>query len=185
MCGSSLHSWGTYCVNIEKMCVPSGLSVLSSVVGMTPSLNGSSAGRPSRASWNARSMNSIVGDISTEPVWCSAIPSLGSAVKLGSSASARLILTTPERVFHRSMSVDEVLGQLGARQLLEEGGLGVQARHDQRRPQLLAADEDDAGRATVAGRDTLSTRASVRISAPNARAERAIAADTAPMPPSG
>ena len=30
------------------------------------------AGRPSRASMNARSMNSMVGAISTEPVWCSA-----------------------------------------------------------------------------------------------------------------
>ena len=108
MCGDSLHSWGTYWVNIEKMWVPSGLRVLSSVVGITPSLNGISAARPSRASWKARSMNSIDGDISTEPVWCSANPPsspvLGLAVKLGSSASARLIFTTPERVFQRSMS---------------------------------------------------------------------------------
>ena len=59
------------------MCVPSGFSVLSSVVGMTPSLNGSSAGRPPRASWNAASMNSIVGAISTEPVWCSAMTAAG------------------------------------------------------------------------------------------------------------
>ena len=80
--GSSLQSAGTHWVNSEKMCVPSGFSVRSSVVGITPSQNGATAGRPSRASMKARSMYSIVGAISTDPVWCSACPSLGSAVKL-------------------------------------------------------------------------------------------------------
>ena len=42
--------------------------MVSSVVGMTPSLNGINAGLPARASWNAASMYSIVGAISTEPV---------------------------------------------------------------------------------------------------------------------
>ena len=68
MCGAFAHSAGTHWVNSDMMCVPSGFNVLSKVVGMTPSLNGSSAGLPARASWNAASMYSIVGAISTEPV---------------------------------------------------------------------------------------------------------------------
>ena len=68
MCGASAHAAGTHCVNSDMMCVPSGLRVVSNVVGITPSLNGISAGRPARASWNAASMYSIVGAISTEPV---------------------------------------------------------------------------------------------------------------------
>ena len=56
MCGSSLQSAGTHWVNSDMMWVPSGLSVLSNAVGMTPSLNGRTAAFPSRASRKARSM---------------------------------------------------------------------------------------------------------------------------------
>ncbi len=77
---------------------------------MTPSLNGSMAGLPTRASWNAASRYSIVGAISIEPVRCSAIPELGLAVKLGSSDSATLTFTTPLRVLKCSMSLTKSSG---------------------------------------------------------------------------
>jgi len=41
-------------------------------------------------------------------------------VKSGSSASARLILTTPLRVFQRSMSVTKVVGQVRPADVIEE-----------------------------------------------------------------
>ena len=78
---------------------------------MTPSLNGRTAATPFLASWNACSMYGMVGAISTEPVWCSCRFVPGSAVKSGSSASARLILTTPLRVFQCSMSVTKSSGR--------------------------------------------------------------------------
>ena len=74
------------------------------------SLNGAVEGRPLRASWNARSTNSIVGAMSRDPVWWSCRLWPGLAVKLGSSDSARLIFTTPLRVFHRSMSLTKSAG---------------------------------------------------------------------------
>ena len=68
MCGWACQPSGTHCVNSDMMWVPSGDRVLSNEVGMTPSLNGRAAGRPSRASWKARSMYSMLGAISTDPV---------------------------------------------------------------------------------------------------------------------
>ena len=56
-------------------------------------------------------MYGMVGAISTEPVWCSCRFVPGSAVKSGSSARARLILTTPLRVFQCSMSVTKSSGR--------------------------------------------------------------------------
>ena len=73
-------------------------------------------------------MYSIVGAISTEPVWCSCRLVPGSAVKSGSSASARLILTTPLRVFQRSMSVTKSAGRFCAADMVKERGARVQAR---------------------------------------------------------
>jgi len=43
-------------VNSDIMWYPSGTSVLSNAVGMTPSLNGLTAGTPFLASWKACSM---------------------------------------------------------------------------------------------------------------------------------
>ena len=68
MCGASFQSDGTHWVNSDMMWYPSGTSVASKAVGMTPSLNGRTAGLPSRASVKARSMYGMVGAISTEPV---------------------------------------------------------------------------------------------------------------------
>ena len=56
VCGSSDQSDGTHWVNRDMMCVPSGERVLSKAVGITPSENGATAGRPFLASWKARSM---------------------------------------------------------------------------------------------------------------------------------
>ena len=97
---------------------------------MTPLLNGRRAGRPSRASMNARSMYCMVGAISTEPVWCSCRFVPGSAVKSGSSASARLILTTPLRVFQCSMSVTKSSGRFCAADVVQERGARVQRGDD-------------------------------------------------------
>ena len=71
-------------------------------------------------------------------------------MKLGSSASARLIFTTPLRVFQCSMSRDEVVGQLGARNLVEEGDLRVQRGDHQRRVDLVAVLEHRAVHPAVA-----------------------------------
>ena len=56
MCGASFQSAGTHWVNSDMMWYPSGTSVESKAVGMTPSLNGRTAGMPFLASWKACSM---------------------------------------------------------------------------------------------------------------------------------
>ena len=129
-------------------------------------------------------MNSTVGAISTEPVWCSASPLLGSAVKFGSSPSARLIFTTPLRVFHRSMSVTNAGGQFAARYLVEEGDLRVQRGHDERRVHLVAIGEHGPADPSAAHDQPVDASVSADLGTELA-ADAAIAADTAPMPPSG
>ena len=105
-------------------------------------------------------------------------------MKFGSSASARLILTTPERVFHRSMSETKSSGRsvrgrwsrkaiLGCRLVTTSGAVScspLSSTTPVTWPLLVLTD---------------STRVLVRSSAPNVRADLAIAAETAPMPPSG
>jgi hypothetical protein len=59
-------------------------------------------------------MYSMVGAISTEPVWCSCSWDPGSAMKSGSSARARLIFTTPLRDFQCSMSETKSSGRYSA-----------------------------------------------------------------------
>ena len=50
-----------------------------------------------------------------------------------------MTLTVPDRVFHRSMSVDELGGQLVAVEQPEEGDLRVSGGDDDRAGELLAA----------------------------------------------
>ena len=88
-------------MNSETTCAPSGASDGSSVVGITPSENGSVAGRPARASSNDRSIWSIEGAISNPP---EKSRQSGSAASVGSRLIAQLIFTTPERVDQCSMS---------------------------------------------------------------------------------
>ena len=83
-------------------------------------------------------MYSMVGAISTEPVWCSCRLEPGSAMKSGSSARARLIFTTPLRVFQCSMSPGEVRRQVLPADLVQERGPRVQGGHDHPGPQLVA-----------------------------------------------
>src|SRR6266545_3981278 len=115
--GASAQSSGTHWVNIEKLWTPSGINVLSRVVGMTPSTNGRSAPFRNRwASWNASSAYWGEKHSSTEPVWWSWSSLPGSAMKSGSSLMARLIFTTPLRVRQFSMSRTKSAGSsFGAR----------------------------------------------------------------------
>ena len=109
----------------------------------------------------------------------------GSAVNSGSSASARLIFTVPQRVRQCSMSSTNVVGSCDSFDLLEERDLRVDRGDDERRRQLLAAVERDADARGRRGSGPARPRAFVRISAPNDCAAAAHASPTAPMPPSG
>ena len=125
----------------------------------------------------------MVGAISTEPVWCSCRLVPGSAVKSGSSDRARLILTTPLRVFQCSMSVTKSSGRFARPTWSRNAVRGCRLVTT-----TLAVSRWPFSSSTPAARPLLSrirlTRASVRISAPTARAAFAIASETAPMPPS-
>ena len=156
---------------------------MSKAVGITPSLNGRSAGRPSRASWNARSMYSTEGAISTEPVWCSCRFEPGSAVKSGSSPRARLILTTPLRDFQCSMSLAKSGGRFSAPTCSRKAvrGCSVETTTRARISSPLSSTTPRALPSVMIIRATL---AFVRISAPKPRAAASMADDTPPMPPS-
>ncbi len=85
-----------------------------------------------------------MGAISTEPVWCSACPSLGSAVNDRQSVDGEVDLHDAAA---RPPALDvahEVVGQVSRADVLEEGALGVQAGDHGRRPQLLTRLEDSA-----------------------------------------
>ena len=109
---------------------------------------------------------------------------LGSAVKLGSSASARLIFTTPDRVFHRSMSLTKSAGSSVGGRCSRKAILGCRLVTTSG-----AVSSSPPSSTTPVTRPawvlTRSTRALVRISAPKDSRRRPIAAATAPMPPSG
>src|ERR1039457_7727029 len=111
------------------MWFPSGHSALSNAVGITPSLNGRVAGHPCRASWNAFSMYSMVGAISTEPLWCSCrLTGVGdegrelgeSQIDLDDAAAALPALDVR----------GEIVRQVLSPHLLEECGAGMQRGDD-------------------------------------------------------
>ena len=81
--------------------------------------------------------------------------------------------------------LDEVVGQLGGAQVVEEGRPGMEGGHHQRGHDLLAALEHDARGPGPGPPGCGLPGASVRISAPKLRADRSMASATAPMPPSG
>jgi hypothetical protein len=103
-------------------------------------------------------------------------------MKSGSSLIATLIFTTPERVFHRSMSPTNVSGSwfrsIRSRNAIL-GWIVVTA--------VVARSSSPFSSATPTNRPfcvrIFFTRAFVRISAPNDSAARRHAAETAPMPP--
>ena len=171
-------------MNIEKLWTPSGIRVLSSVVGMTPSTNGRSAPFRNRwASWNASSAYWGEKHSSTEPVWWSWSSLPGSAMKSGSSLMARLIFTTPLRVRQFSMPRTKSAGSsFGARSRRKAicGWIVVTTTG--------ARISSPLSRATPTARPPrtriLATRAPVRISAPKDSAARRQASDTPPIPPS-
>ena len=105
-------------------------------------------------------------------------------MKLGSSASARLIFTTPDRVFHRSMSLTKSAGSSVGGRCSRKAILGCRLVTTSG-----AVSSSPPSSTTPVTRPawvlTRSTLALVRISAPKDSAERPIAAETAPIPPSG
>ena len=80
------------------------------------------------------------------------------AVNRGSFDSAQLILTTPERDLHASMSRTKSSGSSLALQLLQERDLRVDGGDDHRRLDLLAGRQGHAGRAPAAHQDALHLR---------------------------
>ncbi len=103
----------------------------------------------------------------------------GSAVNSGSSASARLIFTVPERVRQLSMSSTNVVGELRSLDLLQERDLRVDRGDHERRRQLLAAVERHADRAAVADQHALDARVRADLGAERLRGRGARVADRA------
>ena len=165
------------------MCFPSGASVWSNTVGISTSANGSSAPRPARASWNPRSRYSMSSSTAIAPPWTFGLKP-GSAVNSGSSASARLTFTTPERVRQCSMSETNSGGSFDRGICFRNVICGWHVVIT-----TPARSSSPPTRATPRARprliSTRSTGALTRISAPKASAERRIASATAPIPPSG
>ena len=86
-------------------------------------------------------------------------------MKSGSSESATLTFTAPERERQCSMSSTKSVGQLGAVDLAEERDLRVRGRDDERRAQLGAVVERDADDAAVAHEDPLDGRVGAHVGA--------------------
>ncbi len=128
-------------------------------------------------------MNSIDGAISTEPVWCSARSLPGSAVKFGSSARARLILTTPLLVFQCLMSLAKSDGRLCSPTWSRKAVRGCSVLTMV--PALISSPLPSATpTARPFSTRTRLTGALSLTSTPKPRAAASIASDTAPMPPS-
>ena len=98
---------------------------------------------------------------------------------------ATLIFTTPERLFHPSMSATNVLGQLAAVHQVQERHLRMHAADDDRRRQLLPRRQRDADRPAPAHEDRPDARVDADLRAADSGPMRAIEAATAPMPPCG
>src|SRR6185295_2055565 len=84
--------YGAYWAKIDITCLPDGASEGSYAVGMVISSSGSRDVAPNLASSHARSSESMLGQMWVVPRCCGPSAEPGSAVKLGSSPSARLIL---------------------------------------------------------------------------------------------
>ena len=113
------------------------------------SAKGSAAARPATASWNAPSMSSRDSASTIVPP-CTSGSKPGLAVNSGSRSTATFTFTVPLRVFHRSIAVDEVGGQLVPVDLVEERDLRMRGRDHDVGAQLLARFEGHAARAAVA-----------------------------------
>ena len=121
--------------------------------------------------------------IEIAPPWTSGLKP-GSALNCGSSASARLILTVPERDRHCSMSWTNSAGRcrrsIWRRNVIWGWQVVTTSGASNSSPPLITTPVTRPSR-TV----TFSTGALTRTLAPKASAERRIASETAPMPPSG
>ena len=125
---------GTHWVNSDMMCVPSGFSVLSSVVGMTPSLNGISAGLP-----DAGVLERRLDELHRRRHLDRSGVMLGHGHVLGFGGEVGQFAQRQVDLHHAAAGLpvldvgDEVVGQFGARNVVEEGDLRVQRGDDQRR----------------------------------------------------
>ena len=79
----------------------------------------------------------------------------------------------------------EVGGELGAREVVEEGDLRVQAGDDERRGELLAGLEHDAGDVPVAGADRVDPRVGAELGAEGTGAARRSRPTPRPCRPRG
>src|SRR5260221_14633352 len=86
VCGSRFQSDGTHWLNRDMMCVPSGHRVLSNAVGITPSLNGRTAGLSLPAAREDRPVNPLHGATPTQPPWWAPPPPPGTAGEVGPPA---------------------------------------------------------------------------------------------------
>ena len=100
-------------------------------------------------------------------------------MKSGSSDIATLTLTTPERVFQRSMSQTKSAGSSCAVDQVEERDLRVDAGDDDRRAELVAVLERDADGAAAAHEDLLHARVRCGSRSRTTRPTRRIASETA------
>ena len=147
------------------------------------SANGSVAGFPPTASWNAFSTSSSDSDSTIVPP-CTAGSNDGCAVNTGSLSSARLILTVPLRVCQCSMSAAKPAGSSArsSSRRNEIAGCAVVTTQEASISSPLAS----VTPATAPSRTRIRpTSASVLTVAPNPRAAAAMAAATAPIPPRG
>ena len=138
-------------------------------------------GRPGRP----RSMYSIDGAISTEPVWCSGSVGAGVGGEVGELGESQVDLDHAAAGLPVLDVLDEVVGQVAARHVVEEGRLGVQGGHHHRcagsPPRSRGPRPAPAARRPGCGRP--GRRSGSR--APKLRADRSMAPATPPMPPSG
>src|SRR6202011_2645218 len=95
---------GTYWVKQLIRCFPDGASESSAMVGRTPSEYGFREGCPYFASSKACSRYSIESQSWMKERAAVIESSAASPLNRGSSPSARLILTVPDRVLYRSMA---------------------------------------------------------------------------------
>ena len=141
------HSCGTHCVNIDTTCWPSGASVGSNTDGMQMSAKGSAAARPAdRVLERALDVVERLGEHDRAAVHLGIEAGLGG--ELGQPVDRDVDLHGAAAGLPALDRVDEVVGQLGAVDLVEERDLRVRRRDHDVGAQLLARLERHAAHAT-------------------------------------
>src|SRR5205814_10619942 len=181
-CGACDQLAGTYCVKQLISCFPLGARESSTTVGITPSEYGAADGCPYFASSKACSRYSIESQSWMNDRAAVIESSDSRPSNRGSSPSARLTLTVPERDLYRSIartkSDGSWLESTSSQNVIFGWAFDTTARDRNSVPSTSATPTD-----RLSSTRMRPTRAPVRISAPCARASSAIAWETAPVPP--